>query len=93
MDQNSDKNEVKTVPAKYIMKRRVRELLVTEKGEKLHITRKALAALYQYLDEVVESHVKGIINKLPRKTRGEKKGMLARKTIKYEDIYPSPFDE
>ena len=71
--------------AKYIRSSIVKELFV-EGETKIRISADAKDKVYEYLDKKVEEAVKVLIDKLPRKSKGDSKGELKRITILPEDL-------
>jgi hypothetical protein len=71
--------------AKYVRISKIKELLV-EEGTKIRISGEAKVDVAKYLDGAVEKAVKELIDKLPRKSKGDKKGELKRITILPEDF-------
>jgi hypothetical protein len=71
--------------AKYVRISKIKELLIEEQT-KIRISGEAKGAVAKYLDEAVEKAVKELIDKLPRKSKGDKKGELKRITINLEDF-------
>ena len=60
---------------KYIYKSRVKNGFVDETGQKLRISGEAKDAFFKYVDDAVDACLKALIDKLPRKNRGENKIM------------------
>jgi hypothetical protein len=71
--------------ALYVRVSKIKELLV-EGDTKIRVAGEAKEKLAEYLDNAVKAAVKEIINKLPRKSKGEGKGELKRITIQAEDF-------
>ncbi|MHA1820349.1 MAG: hypothetical protein ACTSU2_15045 [Promethearchaeota archaeon] len=71
--------------AKYVRTSIVKSLFV-EGDTKIRISADAKDKVWEYLDKKVEEGVKELINKLPRKSKGEKKGELKRITISPDDF-------
>jgi hypothetical protein len=75
--------------AKYVRISKIKELLI-EEGTKIRISGEAKEKVAEYLDTKVAEAVKALIDKLPRKSKGEKKGDLKRITILPEDFQTPP---
>ncbi len=71
--------------AKYIRVSKIRDLLI-EGETKIRVAGDAKDNVYEYLDKAVEAAVKELINKLPRKSKGQSKGELKRITIQKQDF-------
>jgi histone H3/H4 len=71
--------------AKYVRVSKIKELL-KEGEQKIRIAGEAKEKVAEYLDKAVETAIKDIINKLPRKSKGDSKGELKRITIQAEDF-------
>lgn len=74
--------------AKFVRISKIKELLI-EEGTKIRISGEAKVDVAKYLDQAVEKAVKELIDKLPRKSKGDKKGELKRITILPEDFKPA----
>lgn len=70
---------------KYIRVSKIRDLLV-EGDAKIRIAGDAKDLVYEYLDNAVEQACKDLIDKLPRKSKGDNKGELKRITLQTEDF-------
>ena len=71
---------------KYIRSSKIKELFVV-KDQSIRISADAKDMVYEYLDNKVKEGVEEILNKLPRKTKGDSKGELKRITV-----FPSDFE-
>jgi len=71
--------------AKYVRISKVKELFV-ENAVKIRVSGDAKEDIAKYLDAAIEKAVKELINKLPRKSKGDKKGGLSRITIQHDDF-------
>jgi hypothetical protein len=71
--------------AKYVRVSKIKELL-KEGEQKIRIAGEAKEKVAEFLDKAVEEAIKSIINKLPRKSKGDSKGELKRITIQAEDF-------
>ena len=71
---------------KYIRSSKIKELFKVGK-QNIRISADAKDKVYKYLDGKVAEGVGEILDKLPRKTKGESKGELKRITI-----FPTDFD-
>lgn len=72
---------------KYIRSSKIKELFKVNK-QSIRISAEAKELVYKYLDNKVKEGVEEILNKLPRKTKGDSKGELKRITV-----FPSDFEE
>lgn len=70
---------------KYVRVSKIRDLL-SEGDTKIRISGDAKDKVNEYLDQAVENAVKDLINRLPRKSKGNSKGELKRITIQAEDF-------
>ncbi len=93
----SEKSEAKAEKApskdayvsKYVRISKIKEILKDGEGENvvsIRVSSDAKPKVAQYLDEAVEKAVKELINKIPRKSKGDAKGELKRITILPEDF-------
>jgi neurofilament heavy polypeptide len=71
--------------AKYVRTSIVKELLI-EGDTKIRIAGEAKEKVAEYLDQAVMKAVKELINKLPRKSKGDSKGELSRITLQLADF-------
>jgi formaldehyde-activating enzyme involved in methanogenesis len=71
--------------ARFIRVSKIRDLLI-EGETKIRVAGDAKDNVYEYLDKAVEAAVKELINKLPRKSKGQSKGELKRITIQKQDF-------
>lgn len=71
--------------SKYIRTSIVKELFVFEET-KIRISADAKEKVFEYLDGKVKEGVIELIEKLPRKTKGEHKGKLKRITLLSDDF-------
>lgn len=71
--------------ARFIRVSKIRDLLI-EGETKIRVAGDAKDNVYEYLDKAVEAAVKELINKLPRKSKGQSKGELKRITIQRQDF-------
>ena len=65
---------------KYVRISKIKELLI-EGETKIRIAGEAKEKVAEFLDKAVETAIKDLINKLPRKSKGDSKGELKRITI------------
>lgn len=75
--------------AKYIRSSIVKELFVVKQGNdeiKIRISANAKDKVMEYLDQKVAEGVQELIEKLPKKSKGDSKGELKRITILPEDF-------
>lgn len=70
---------------KYVRISKIKELLTYE-DTKIRVAGDAKEKLAEYLDKAIESAAKELIDKLPRKSKGNEKGQLKRITIQNEDF-------
>ena len=73
--------------AKYVRISKIKELLI-EGETKIRIAGEAKEKVAEFLDKAVETAIKDLINKLPRKSKGDSKGELKRITIQLDDFKP-----
>lgn len=71
--------------AKYVRISKIKELLIHD-DQKIRVSGDAKEKLAEYLDNAIENATIEMINKLPRKTKGEGKGQLKRITFQVEDF-------
>jgi len=71
--------------ARFVRVSKIRDLLI-EGETKIRVAGDAKDNVYEYLDKAVEAAVKELINKLPRKSKGQSKGELKRITIQKQDF-------
>ncbi len=71
--------------AKYVRTSIVKELLI-EGETKIRVAGEAKEKVAEYLDQAVMKAVKELINKLPRKSKGDSKGELSRITLQLADF-------
>jgi len=72
---------------KFIRSSKIKELFKVNK-QNIRISAEAKDLVHKFLDEKVAEGVKEILDKLPRKTKGDSKGELKRITV-----FPSDFEE
>lgn len=72
---------------KYIRSSKIKDLFNVN-NQSIRISAEAKDLVHKYLDGKVQEGVEEILNKLPRKTKGDSKGELKRITI-----FPSDFEE
>jgi hypothetical protein len=72
---------------KYIRSSKIKDLFEVN-GQSIRISAEAKDLVHKYLDGKVKEGVDEILNKLPRKTKGDSKGELKRITV-----FPSDFEE
>jgi hypothetical protein len=77
--------EGKGYQAKFVRISKIKELL-KEGDTKIRISGEAKGKVAEFLDGAVAKAVKDLIDKLPRKSKGDKKGELKRITISLEDL-------
>ncbi|TFG19177.1 MAG: hypothetical protein EU530_07095 [Promethearchaeota archaeon] len=75
-----------TYDVKYIRSSKIKDLFKVNK-QSIRISAEAKDMVYKFLDDKVKEGVDEILNKLPRKTKGDSKGELKRITI-----FPSDFE-
>ncbi len=75
-----------TYDVKYIRSSKIKDLFKVNK-QSIRISAEAKDMVYKFLDDKVKEGVEEILNKLPRKTKGDSKGELKRITI-----FPSDFE-
>ncbi|UYP45772.1 hypothetical protein NEF87_002057 [Candidatus Lokiarchaeum ossiferum] len=71
--------------AKYVRISKIKELLI-HNDQKIRVSGDAKEKLAEFLDKAIEKAAEEMINKLPRKTKGEGKGQLKRITFQLEDF-------
>jgi hypothetical protein len=71
---------------KYIRSSKIKELFAVG-GQSIRISAEAKDLVHKFLDDAVKKGVEEILNKLPKKTKGDSKGELKRITI-----FPSDFE-
>jgi hypothetical protein len=71
--------------AKYVRMSIVKELLVYN-DTKIRIAGEAKGKVAEFLDQAIAKAVKEMINKLPRKSKGDNKGELSRITLQADDF-------
>jgi hypothetical protein len=74
--------------AKYVRVSGLRELLIY-KTTKLHVSGDTKEIFVEFFDNMIKEAVKQLIDKIPRKSKGDEKGELKRITIFREDIESS----
>jgi hypothetical protein len=72
---------------KFIRSSKIKELFVVG-DQSIRISADAKDMVYEYLDNKVAEGVQEILDKLPRKSKGDSKGELKRITV-----FPSDFEE
>ncbi len=70
----------------FILSSKVKALFLGPNGEKIRIAGDAKDKVMQYLDEKVKEGVQELIQKLPTKSKGAKKGELKRLTLQPDDF-------
>ncbi|MBN2155970.1 MAG: hypothetical protein JW776_08005 [Candidatus Lokiarchaeota archaeon] len=71
---------------KYIRSSKIKDLFAVG-DQSIRISAEAKDMVYEYLDNKVAQGVQEILDKLPRKTKGDSKGELKRITV-----FPSDFE-
>lgn len=86
-----DDDDADGYAAKYIRSSKVKELFVDGDGEKavkIRISGDTKADVWKFLDDCVAKGVQELIARLPRKSKGDRKGELSRITISKEEFAP-----
>ena len=83
----SDEDETGGYTAKYIRVSKVKELFYN-KEQQIRISGEAKADIWKFLDDYVAKGVQELISRLPRKSKGDRKGELSRITLTKEELTP-----
>jgi hypothetical protein len=81
----SEEAKEKGYTSKWVRTSKAKELFEVE-GQKVRIAADAKDLVNEYLDKAVEKAVKELIDLLPRKIKGDKKGELKRITLQKSDF-------
>lgn len=84
VSEEENKSE-ETYSAEFVKPSKIKKLLF-DGEQQIRVSKVGKVELMKYLDNAVVDAVKAIINKLPRKSKGENKGELSRITIMPEDF-------